>query len=110
MTNLNQFLEEEQKELKKELNAFQFGTVLAVETGVYIDRYEQAVEYIHEKTKDHDTRLVNFVLELVKEEVEKLEYCSKCCSPKEYCKEWGKWESAVDTKDISTLVDSLKIK
>lgn len=60
--------------------------------------------------KRNNTRLINFVLDKVKEEVEKLEYCSKCCSPKEYCHNWGEYESAVSTKEISTIIDNIKIK
>lgn len=32
--------------------------------------------------------------------VERNEYCSKCCSPKEFCTEWGKNVSAIDTKEL----------
>jgi len=31
---------------------------------------------------------------------EENEYCSRCCSPKKFCKEWGKYASAIATSEL----------
>jgi hypothetical protein len=52
---------------------------------------------------DHDTLLTQNTadtLKRVREWVNENEYCSKCCSPKKFCPEWGKHASAIDTADL----------
>ena len=61
---------------------------------------DEAHEAYKEALKEHDERL----LEMIRVEIGKLEYCSKCCSPKGYCLEWGMFPSAIDTKDLLTLL------
>ena len=47
---------------------------------------------------------IRLVLEGVRDWVSENEYCSKCCSPKKHCPEWGKNASAIDTKDFLALL------
>lgn len=35
------------------------------------------------------------------------EYCSRCCSPKKFCPDFGKYPSAIDTKDFLKFLSEL---
>ena len=52
----------------------------------------------------HQQETIRLVLEGVRDWVSENEYCSKCCSPKKHCPEWGKNASAIDTKDFLALL------
>lgn len=80
-----------------------------------ISMYEQFRISMDEYIKDHDTRLINKVLEIVKSEVEKkLEKWDE--SAQELEDGWGNytvflpWELKYNKKDISTIIDNLKVK
>lgn len=38
--------------------------------------------------------------------IDENEYCSKCCSPKKFCPDFGKYPSAVDTKDLLAFLNT----
>lgn len=96
--NLQQFLEEEKFHLLNRISVYE-------QFGVPMDGY----------LKDHDTRLINKVLELVQEEVEKeLEKWDEQAAELE--DGWGNyticlpWELKEKKIVFSTIIENLKIK
>lgn len=101
--NLQQFLEEERNRYSKEY------TNIVTEDGM-IGELE-----VDDLLEDHDTRLINKVLDEVKREVEKkLEKWDE--SAEELEDGWGNytvclpWELKEKKVDISTIIDQLKLK
>ena len=61
------------------------------------------IEYM-KVIKAYQAETIRLVLGAVRDWVSENEYCSKCCSPKKHCPEWGKNASAIDTKDFLALL------
>lgn len=73
----------------------------------YID-YFKAEHYLLTEVGKAITSRDTYWKERVRKWVDENEYCSKCCSPKEYCMEWGEHASAIDTNDLLQALDNLK--
>lgn len=97
MNNIQQFLEEEKREFAEK--------VTSIALTDYLIKSETRMD---EAIKDHDTRLINFILGEVKREVEKKLQSNefwKQTFPQEYVEGYR-----IATDDISTIINNLRVK
>lgn len=59
---------------------------------------------VRDAIKQYAEHMAQQTLQEIEEKIKGMEYCSKCCSPKEFCRKWGEAPSAVDTEELLSAI------